>query len=110
MARRALAVLVSAGLAAATLAAAQPSTGPGPSRGELLYSTHCIGCHTAQVHWRDNKRAVDWTTLRAQVTRWQANAQLAWRDEDIVEVTRYLNERHYRFPRTGDLVGLAPGR
>jgi len=33
------------------------------SRGELLYSTHCIACHTAQVHWRDKKQATDWELL-----------------------------------------------
>ena len=29
------------------------------SRGELLYSTHCISCHTSEIHWRDNKAATE---------------------------------------------------
>jgi len=68
------------------------------TRGELLYSTHCISCHTAQVHWRDRKIAIDWTTLQAQVRRWQDNTGLGWSDEDIARVARYLNTLYYRYP------------
>ena len=32
---------------------------PVPGRGELLYDTHCRGCHTEQVHWRDKKLATE---------------------------------------------------
>ncbi|MFB2351610.1 hypothetical protein, partial [Priestia megaterium] len=56
-----------------------------PTRGELLYTTHCISCHTTQMHWRDGRRAVDWETLKGQVRRWQGNAGLQWADADIVE-------------------------
>ena len=88
-------------LAACALAAGLAAqTGParGQSRGELLYSTHCIACHSAEVHWRDKKLATDWESLRQQVRRWQANAGLGWSDEEINDVARYLNQRHYGFP------------
>ena len=68
------------------------------SRGELLYSTHCIACHTQQIHWRDEKLVTDWASLDAQVRRWARNAGLSWSDSDVVEVARYLNALHYRFP------------
>lgn len=71
------------------------------SRGELLYTTHCIACHTAQVHWRDRRLATDWNSLGAQVTRWQAAGSLSWSDEDIAAVTQYLNERYYGFKSPG---------
>jgi len=67
------------------------------SRGELLYSTHCIACHTDQVHWRDNKLASDWASLNFQVRRWQQNAELKWSDEDIAEAARFLNANYYHF-------------
>jgi mono/diheme cytochrome c family protein len=88
-----------------------PST-PEPSRGELLYSTHCISCHTTQVHWRQYKLATDWPSLLAQVRRWQASAALAWDDADIFEVARYLDERYYRFgpARTGPVIGRCTAR
>jgi mono/diheme cytochrome c family protein len=79
-----------------------------PTRGELLYETHCIACHTAQVHWRDKKAATDWQSLRAEVRRWQAAAQLRWSDDDINEVARHLNQRYYRFTAPGATVSLAP--
>lgn len=81
---------------------------PARARGELLYETHCIACHTAQVHWRDKKTATDWASLRAEVRRWQAAAQLRWGDEDITEVARYLNQRYYRFAQPAGVLSLAP--
>ena len=84
-------VLVSALVLAAPARAAE-------SRGELLYSTHCIACHTSQGHWRDGKLATNWSSLRAEVRRWQATAMLQWSEEDVLDVTRYLNDTFYRFP------------
>jgi mono/diheme cytochrome c family protein len=77
---------------------AQTPVRPVSSRGALLYETHCVSCHTTQVHWRDRRLATDWTTLSAQVRRWQSNAGLRWTDEEIEEVVRYLNATIYRFP------------
>jgi len=82
----------------ATAAQAQPGAVP-TTRGQLLYANHCIECHTQQMHWRENKLARDWPSLRAQVVRWQATAKLNWTDEDIDEVARHLNETFYQFPR-----------
>jgi len=84
--------------------AQSPSTRP--SQGELLYSTHCVGCHTTQVHWREKKLANNWTSLKAQVSRWQANSGLGWRDAEIVEVARYLNDLYYHFPQTSDQLSF----
>lgn len=67
------------------------------SRGELLYTTHCIACHSTQMHWRDKRVATDWNSLKEQVRLWQGRNQLSWSEDDIVEVTRYLDQRIYRF-------------
>jgi mono/diheme cytochrome c family protein len=88
-------ILAAASVIVASLAAAQPA--PAPSRGELLYATHCIACHTTQVHWRQKKLATDWASLNAQVRRWAANTGLGWSDEEVVDVARYLNTTQYRF-------------
>ena len=79
---------------------------PGETRGELLYSTHCVACHTTQMHWRNERQAFDWESLKFQVRRWQGNAGLAWNDSDIAEVSRYLNESIYHYPQINDRVGL----
>lgn len=67
------------------------------ARGELLYATHCIACHTSQVHWREQRLVNDWNSLKAQVRRWQANTGLGWSEEEITDVTRYLNATYYDF-------------
>ncbi|MEO6958919.1 MAG: cytochrome C [Burkholderiaceae bacterium] len=68
------------------------------SRGELLYSTHCIACHSTQVHWRDKKLVTDQDSLQAEVRRWQKISRLGWDDNDIEEVAQYLNARYYHYP------------
>jgi mono/diheme cytochrome c family protein len=68
------------------------------TRAELLYSTHCIACHSAQVHWRDKKLVTDWASLQSEVRRWQEVSGLGWSKEDIAEVARYLNALYYRYP------------
>jgi mono/diheme cytochrome c family protein len=80
----------------AATAEAQPAP-PSAARGELLYTTHCGGCHTTQVHWRDRKLAGDWKGLQAQVRRWQRNTGLKWSEQEIADVTRYLNGEFYHF-------------
>ncbi|PTN12723.1 hypothetical protein [Nitrosomonas aestuarii] len=67
-------------------------------RGQLLYSIHCISCHNTKIHWRDNKLAKDWYTLKEQVSRWQANLDLDWHVDDIADVTGYLNAVYYHYP------------
>ena len=76
------------------------------SRGGLLYTTHCISCHTTQMHWRNDKQAYDWGSLNYQVRRWQNNAGLQWSDADITDVSRYLNDTIYRYPTPADRAGL----
>jgi len=77
-----------------------------PSRGQLLYTTHCIACHSTQVHWRNDRRVTHWQSLLVQVRRWQAQAQLQWSDADIAAVARHLNDTVYKF---GDTTArLAP--
>lgn len=90
------------GCAAAVLALAaganQAQTAVPATRGQLLYENHCMVCHDKQVHWRDAKVVTSWATLLAQVRRWQALSNLAWSDEDVLQVARHLNTTIYRFP------------
>ena len=81
-----------------TVAHAQPEHGE--SRGELLYATHCSACHTSKIHWREQQLATDWNSLKAQVRRWQSSIELGWSEEEITDVTNYLNAIHYGFPVT----------
>ncbi len=71
------------------------------SRGELLYSTHCIACHSTQLHWRDKKVATNWSSLKDEVIRWQRTSGLGWSEDDVTAVASYLNAKFYHFPATG---------
>ena len=84
-------------LAAAAALLAFAAARADATRGALLYDNHCIACHSTQMHWRDQRQAKDWTSLRALVRRWQGAAQLNWSDEELDDVSRHLNERFYRF-------------
>jgi mono/diheme cytochrome c family protein len=88
-----------------TWAQAQPAPEPPPTRGQLLYTTHCIECHTTRMHWRNQRLAHDWDTLKAQVRLWQGVASLGWSEADIDDVTRYLNDTIYQFPRQVSRLG-----
>ncbi len=85
-------------LAACTASMAFAAPAQAQSRGELLYTTHCIACHGTQIHWRDKRLATDWGSLLVQVRRWQANAGLGWNEDDILQVARHLNDTIYRLP------------
>lgn len=67
-------------------------------RGQMLYSQHCVACHTEQVHWREQRLATDWRTLKGQVRRWAINTGLQWEESDVNEVASYLNRMYYDFP------------
>jgi len=84
-------------LVAATFVDALAQPVESPSRGQLLYETHCIACHSSKVHWRAKKLALDWTSLKTQVRRWQAVQALGWSDADITDVASYLNILYYRY-------------
>jgi mono/diheme cytochrome c family protein len=70
------------------------------ARGQLLYTTHCGVCHTSQVHWREQKKVTDWNSLVVQVRHWQGIAGLGWSEDDIRDVSRYLNDQFYSYKDT----------
>lgn len=84
-------------LSVGLIALVAASSAQAQSRGELLYSTHCIACHSTNVHWRDGRSATDWPGIVTQVRRWQGANALSWNEQDIGAVARYLNETFYHF-------------
>jgi len=74
---------------------AQAERAPSETRGELLYVTHCNGCHSSVIHWREKKLVTDWKSLKDQVNRWQSFIKLGWSEDDINDVAHYLNKQYY---------------
>ncbi len=102
--------LLSMLFAAAGACAQAPSGGDGTT-GRILYDAQCNGCHLKEIHWRDRKVARDWSSLVREVRRWQQNSGLAWSDDEVLAVARYLNATWYRFPADAgkDLAKLGSG-
>ena len=65
--------------------------------------------HHGNTLARAEKLATGWDSLKDQVRRWQASIGLSWSEEDIADVARYLNTRHYGFPVPGQ-KGLSQDR
>lgn len=69
-------------------------------RGQLLYTTHCSACHRSEVHWREHKLVTDWTSLVAQVRRWQYISGLSWNEDEISDVSHHLDTLFYGYKNT----------
>ncbi|BAU48753.1 hypothetical protein SVA_2203 [Sulfurifustis variabilis] len=82
---------------------ARPETRKAPEgeipRGQLLYENHCRGCHESVVHVRERRSARTLAALEGAVRRWVKAQGLGWDDEEIVEVTDFLNARYYKLTR-----------
>jgi mono/diheme cytochrome c family protein len=91
-------------LVACALVTSQAVAQPNEQRGELLYTTHCVACHTTEIHWRDKKLVTDWASLTKEIRRYEGVAGLGWSDADVADVARYLNTLYYHFS-PGDRVG-----
>ena len=68
-------------------------------RGEALYRNHCNVCHESLVHIRDHPTAKTIQNLRLQVTRWAAEIDQGWGNDEIEDVLGYLDATYYRFTR-----------
>lgn len=90
------AVLAAAAFAA--LAASQGALGADPQRGRGLYEERCGGCHSQSVHGRAKRVARDFDAVRDWVRRWNETLMLRWGDNDIEDVTVWLNTTYYGYP------------
>jgi mono/diheme cytochrome c family protein len=95
---RVAATQAAVGLPAGPALAAQAQA---QARGQALYEARCGGCHDRSVHQRSARTAADFAAVRAAVVRWDRELGALWRGEEVDAVTRYLNERFYRFPCSG---------
>jgi hypothetical protein len=61
------------------------------------------------VHARTVRSAKSFAQVRAWVVNWDRQTGALWRDDEIDAVTRYLNERYYRFPCPAQVCGTDRG-
>jgi mono/diheme cytochrome c family protein len=75
--------------------------GEDAQRGQLLYETHCGGCHYERMHDRMRTKIRDLADLRDEVARWAPQTGRNFSLDEREDLAQYLNESHYRF-------GLSP--
>ena len=71
-------------------------------RGAQLYQNHCIVCHAE--HIRAQHKLSSFAELRRTVVGWTMHARLPWSEEEVNDVTCYLNQLFYHFDGEADLL------
>lgn len=67
--------------------------------GKILHEANCISCHDAKVYTRPERKVLDYTQLAAQVRRCDANLGSHLFDEDLAQITDYLNQAYYHYAK-----------
>lgn len=66
-------------------------------RGRALYENHCKSCHEALAHTRSGSQVHSEAELRERVASWSLHTGLNWSEDDVEDVTDYLNRHFYEF-------------
>ena len=83
----------------AGLAYSSPASLTEFDRGEALYKNHCMECHESWAHTRDGRRVSSIDVLRQRVAAWSIHTGLGWSNEEVDDVTDYLNRQFYQLTR-----------
>jgi len=65
--------------------------------GEKLHMKSCSGCHDSSVYTRQNRRVQSLPKLGSQVRFCKNNLGITWFDDEVEDVTHYLNKEYYKF-------------
>ncbi len=72
--------------------------------GKALHQKHCVACHTSltggkpdSLYTRADRKVTTLEGLKKQVRRCELSLGLQWFDEDIENVTGFLNQEFYGF-------------
>jgi mono/diheme cytochrome c family protein len=83
--------LVSMGALSLPAAAAQEESAAN------LYEQNCVRCHGSEVYTRNDRKIESLAGLQRQVQRCDTALGLRWFDDEIDQVTAYLNKNYYHF-------------
>ena len=65
--------------------------------GKTLQEKNCMGCHDDSIYTRKNRKVSSLHGLQKQVMRCELSLGLQWFDDDVADVTEYLNSSYYHF-------------
>ena len=65
-------------------------------RGEKLHAK-CLDCHGTGLYAPDKRKIVSLKALRKDVKRWGTYYAPALTDQEVEDITTWLNEKFYKF-------------
>jgi hypothetical protein len=65
--------------------------------GKALHDANCLRCHDETNYTRPNRIVDSYDALRKRISDCEIMAEMAWFEEEIDDVTAYLNDAFYRF-------------
>ncbi len=68
---------------------------------DLYLEAKCQKCHTAEDFRGEDRKVNDFAKLQWRVKRCDFTMGSGWFDEDIEDVTNYLNDEFYKFEISG---------
>lgn len=89
-----------------TLSGMRAAVGADVAKGEELYKANCVACHASRmggdgsaIYTRADRRVHSLDGLRRQVRACVHNIGITWFDDEIDDVTAFLNNRYYHFDK-----------
>lgn len=67
------------------------------TRGKELHQENCVKCHKVDIYERNERTVKTLKHLRSQVLFCAVSNDIEWFDEEIDDVTAYLNAFYYLF-------------
>ena len=81
-----------------SLLLSQPALAADLKNGKALHDANCFKCHDTSVYQRgDEGRVHSIAALEKQVRRCEQTLGLTWFDDQVADVTHYLNATFYKF-------------
>lgn len=66
-------------------------------RGKRLHDEHCVKCHSSDMYTRENRIVNSYDALKERIRQCELSNDLAWFEEEVEDVSAYLDEEFYRF-------------
>ena len=73
--------------------------------GKELHEMHCNSCHQSmfngsaeEIYTRNDRKMANYSMLQNQVQRCVLNLRLKWFEDELNNVSQYLNQTYYQFP------------
>jgi hypothetical protein len=67
------------------------------NNGMNLHQENCLRCHQSEIYTRDDRKVKTLEQLKKQVQQCELAIELGWFEEEVEDVTGFLNVTYYMF-------------